>query len=288
MVRVIPQYPGADDNDTRLQSAILYIESTYGDKVSFGQKKKLLNKFGRTNNADDGVKTTVAIFQDAEVNETFTTTNSIDSVISTSASDTEVVTIEGQTQNLTTGAFTFVTQNATLNGQTAVTLGTALARCDRIYVPAQTYGSPAADLVGDVAVYDSTVATGTTAGKPDVDTSVKCMVQGTAGKNQSEKCATTLSSVDYWIVTEIYASVTRGGPLSAVVDIDVEYRQVGGVWRPLGLELNVDEASAGYLHDEMDPPLVLPKNSDVRMVATSDTADTQIAGYINGWLAIVT
>lgn len=270
--------------DPWIEQAIDEIYSTYGDVVSVSEKRKSLNKFGRTSNADAGVKTTVATFQDAVVNETFATTNSIDYAVSTSTSDTGVALVEGQTINTSTGALTFTVQPVTLTGQTPAELTVPLARCTRISVANGTFASPAVDLVGNVTVYDSTLGGGgLTAGKPDVDTAVKCMI--TAGKNQSEKCATSVSNSDYWIISEIYTSVTRSSPQNATVDVEVEYRRVGGVWLPLGLEITIDQAVSGSEVVFPVPFRVIPKNADVRMVATSDTADTVVTGRINGVLA---
>ena len=273
------------DNDPYIRQSIREISSSTGDDVSVYNKQKSLIKFGRTTNADAATKTTVALFQGTEINETFATGNSIDYVVSSSGSDTEIVTVEGHTVD-GSGNMTFVTQNVTLNGQTPVALTTPLYRSNRVFVPKQTYASPASALVGNIHVYDATVATGVTAGVPNVATATKIMIA--AGKNQSEKCATSVSSTDYWIITEIFASVSRSSPVSAKADIDVEYKEVGGVWRPLGFEISLDQASGPFVHDEMRPHFWIPKNSDVRMVITSDTNDTKATGYIAGYLASVT
>jgi hypothetical protein len=273
-----------DARDVHIADALSRIHVDYGDVCSIERKGKHLHKFGHTNNADSGVKTTVAEFQDNEVNETLASGNTIDSIVSSSTSDTEVVKVEGHTVDTLTGDFTFSTQTVTLTGQTRAPI-TPLNRCSRIYVPPATYAAPASDLVGNVVVYDQTEATGLTAGKPDVDSSVKCMI--VAGQNQSQKCATTISSSDYWIITEIYAGLARSGPANVNADIEVEYKQVGGVWRPLGFEINLSQSVLPAFHDTMLPYLVIPKNSDARMVAISDTANSSLSGYISGYLASV-
>lgn len=258
--------------------------STYGAKVSVAKKAKSLNKFGRTKNADSGVKTTVAEFQGAVVNETLATSNSIDSVISSSASDTEIVKVEGHyldgDNNLV-----FTVQEATLNGQTAVTLSQALYRCTRIYVKEGTFASPASDLVGNVAGYDATAATGTTGGVPDVATATHCLIP--AGENQSDKCATAISYQDYWLITGVEAGVEAGSGAGAAADVDVEFKLHGGVWRPLGIEIDVEADGATSVFRPVQPYLIIPSNADVRMVATSDKANARVAGSINGVLAIV-
>ena len=267
-------------------SAIETIYKTYGDRVSVHDKGKFLNKFGRTENADDGVKTTVAKFQGTVVNETFATTNSVDKFVSTSANDTGVYVVEGHYYDGSNNLI-FSSQEVTANGQTPVTLSITLCRANRMYSKLGTFASPSETPEGVLSVYDSTVATTAPSGVPSDATAVKLIYDGAGGRQQTEKCASSVSSTDYFIITEVYASVTRAGPVNAKVDIEVEYRQVGGIFRPLGLELNVDQAVSGYMHDEMNPPLIVPKNSDFRMVATSDTNDTFVAGYVNGWSATI-
>lgn len=274
-----------------IANSVREIKDTYGDNASVISKKKSLHKFGRTTNADAGVKTTVAVFQDAVVNETFATSNSVDRIVSSSATDTETIVVEGHYFD-SSNNFVFSSQEVTLTGQTAASLSQPLCRATRAYVKKGTFASPATFLRGNVVVYDNALATsGLTSGKPNVDESVKLIVQGNTteltAKNQSEKCATALSYLDYWIITEVYAGMTRDAGATAEVDIDIEVREIGGVWRPLGLEINLRRGSLDAQHDEMNPPFIVPKNSDVRMVATSDAADITIAGYIHGYLALV-
>lgn len=261
------------------------IYEQYGERISVIEKRKTLHKFGRTNNADAGVLTTIAQFQDAVVNETYATGNTVDRIVSTNTNDTETMVVEGHTINGTTGDKTFVAQEVTLTGQTPVALGTALGRVTRAYVKAGTFASPASDLVGDVTVFDNAANSGLTGGKPDTDASVKIMVLGTAGKNQSEKASTSLSSTDYYLVREVVFSITRSTGANVNVDCDVEFRELGGVWRQVGVEADLRSGASNIIHDEMEPYLIFPPNCDIRLVATSDTADTTVAGYMRGILA---
>jgi len=272
-------------NRSALDYATRVIETTYGDTVDIWSKGKFLTKFGRTANADSGVRTTVANFQGSVVNETHATTNSIDRVGSDAAGDTGAVTLEGHTID-GSGNLTFAVQTATLTGTTPVTLATPLARCTRVYRAASGTFSPAATaLVGNIYVYDLTLATGHTGGVPTVATATKCMIL--AGKQQSEKCSTTISSTDYWIVTSATAALTiRSGP-AAKVEIQIESRDVanGGVWRPFAAEISLETSVQDTIKVEYDPPYVVPKNHDVRMIVVSDVANAQIATSISGYLA---
>jgi hypothetical protein len=260
--------------------AMAQIESTYGHIPR--PKPKTLNKFGRTENADDGVKTTIAKFQDAVVNETFSTTNDIDRIVSTSGSDTEVIKVEGHYYDADNN-LVFHVQEATLTGQTAVALSQSLCRATRAYVKAGTFASPASDLVGTVAVFRNGA---TTAGKPNTDTDVVLMISGATSKNQSEKCATATSYVDYWVITSINCGLERSGGATVAADFELEWREQGGVWRHIGPEMTLRTAATDWDSLDLRPYIVIPPNSDIRMVVTSNTNDTSAEGFIGGFLAI--
>ena len=233
-------------------------------------KPKTLLKFGRTTNADAGIETTVAAFQGSVVNETYATGNTIDRIISDSASDGETITVEGHT--ISGGEFTFVTQNVTLNGQTAVTLTTPLARANRAFNTAST------ELVGNVYVYENVA---TTAGVPNTAANTKLLIQ--AGDQQSQKAATTISKDDYWIITQVFSSAERSN--SANVDMRLEVRESGGVFRPRFIWAT-RSTGQNAITINLNPPIIVPSNADIRMVATSDAANTAVDGWMNGYLAL--
>ena len=204
-------------------------------------------------------------------NETYVTDNLITTVSSSSASDTEIVRIEGHT--LANDNFTFSTQDVTLNGQTQVTLSTPLARVTRL----ANIGSN--NLVGSVYVYQTGSSSG---GVPS--TAAEVHLQTRAGQNQSEKCATTLSSTDYWIVSGIYTDVIE--KTAAYVDVELQGREYGGVFRP---RLNISATTAGgRARQPFTPYQIFKKNSDVRLSAVADGANTDVSGGIEGVLAVVT
>ena len=258
------------------------VSDTIGYTYSIEDKKKTLGKFGRTVNADSGVRTTVATFQGSVVNETFTTTNSVDALVSDNGANSGPVTIEGHSID-GEGNLTFRIQTVSLDGQTPVALSTPLARCTRIYRTPGTFASPAVELTGNVYVYDSARAGGASGGTPNDATATKCMIPD--GFQQSQKCATSISQNDAWILTQITTGIERGGGGGSVsVDVTVEQRTLGGVWLPLGSFLTVTSASP-EVNISADPaPIILP-NSDVRLVAVSDTNNTTVEGNIRGYLA---
>lgn len=261
------------------------VRQTYSQRVSVQAKSKSLNKFGRSANADTGVRTTVAQFPGTVVNETYVSTNIVDAVVSSSASDTMTIRIEGHTID-TSGNLTFVVQDATLNGQTEVALATPLARATRLFIKnSGTFDSPQASVfVGNISVYDNT--DGITAGVPNTDAAVKLYV--VAGQSQSRKAATAISSVDYWFLTSFTAAITGGGP-AADVEFQIEIRDVanGGVFLPLGAEISLTSSDQTTLPLPFLPLRIVPPNHDVRIVATSSANNTQVSAGAQGYLASV-
>ena len=266
-----------------IRQAERFVLSTYGDTVSVAAKGKNLNKFG-TNSAVGTSFETVAQFQGTELNETFVNTNLIDSIVSSDAGDTQVITIEGHTID-GSGNLTFTVQNATLTGQTEVTLATPLARATRAYVAnSGVFNSTPAALAGTVYVYDNT--DGIASGVPVTAAATKLLIQ--PGETQSQKCATSVSSTDYWFVTSFDAGIGAAGGAANRVQVRLEARDVvnGGAWRPVGRDLTLDVDQNGVQQDER-PFIVIPKNHDVRVVAKTDTNTAAIFAEIRGYLAVI-
>ena len=149
--------------DFRIAHAINEINNVYSDNVSIWQKAKSLIKFGTNGDLDSSVSETI---WETGGNEALKTANDIDVVVSTSASDTQSVTIEGHT--ISGNDLTFVSQTVNLNGTTNVSLTTPLARANRLV------NNNGTDFVGDITVEDN-------------GTSVNLTVKGTDGQNQSKK-----------------------------------------------------------------------------------------------------
>lgn len=269
--------------DEWLNQAIREIFNAYGDVVSTITKAKSVTKFGRTFNADNGTRTTVADFQGAVVNETFVTTNIIDAAISTSTNDTGTITVEGHTID-GDGNLTFVVQDVTLEGQTKKALTTPLARATRAYVKNGTFASPAVDLQGVVSIYDDTGGQ-TAGGVPSTAAATKVRIRGDLLQNQSDKCATSTSQYDYWIIPECHINMNRSGGTAVKADFEIEVRRLGGVFRPVGMEASLRTDVSIFTHVDFKPYLIVPPNSDVRMIVTASANDTTAAGRIEGVLA---
>lgn len=244
--------------DYRIPYAMGIIKSNYSHTVSVREKSKSLIKFGKNNAITSGTPETV---WKTGGDETYKTANDIDIVVSTNAGDTQDIVIEGHT--LTGSDFTFVTQTAILNGTTNVTLTTPLARVGRLYNNDNT------DFAGTITVEDNL-------------TSVHLTVDE---GNESEKCATTISSTDYWIITHLAASVGRTTTSSAV-DFNLQVRESGKVFRTI-YEFTVTN-TGGFSEIEFAQPIIVPPNSDVRMRAAVTGTGMVVSCAIHGYLAIIT
>ena len=258
--------------------------STYGDKVSVERKKQNLAKFG-ANITVGTTYETVARMQGATENETFVTTNLIDSIVSSSAADTtQTVTIEGNTIDVS-GNLTYVVQDAVLNGQTEVALTTPLARAWRLTVKATgTFGTTPAALAGTVYVYDNT--DGIAAGVPVTAAATKILLD--PDTTQSNKCATSTSRTDYWFITEFEAGIGNAAGPADRVTFKLERRDIknGGPWVPTGREITVPVGNNSGSFN-FQPLEIIPPNNDVRVVAKTNASTCEVFAEMQGYLALI-
>lgn len=258
----------------RVSYAENVIYSTYGDKVSVQTKAKSLLKFGR--NADLG--TSYETVWEYGGDETYCTTNAIDTVSSSDNSDTAVMYVEGHTVSGTgvDSQFTFVAQTVTLTGQTKALLTTPLARVSRAYVVSGT-------LAGDFYVYeDDTLSSGV----PTTASKVHITVEGlTFGHTQSYKAATTFSNTDYFICTGGYAGITK--KTAGAADLVIEVRTPGGTFRPAGGRISLDSDGSSTVQVNFDPYVIVPKNADIRVRAIGSVSAIEVDASFQGYLAQV-
>jgi len=256
-----------------LAQAINEIRQTYGDIVDIASKSKTLRKFG-DNDAIGASRETIWSFGG---DETYVTSNLIDTVSSSAAGDSQAIKVEGHTVTGTgtDAQFTFVVQSATLNGQNKVTLSTPLARVSRLYNDDST------DFAGDVYVYQGTDTI--TSGVPDTASLTHMKVEGASGYNQSEKCATTFSNTDYFILTSVSGSV--GQKTSASVDFYLEVRHVGKVFRE-AFKFTANQ-TGGNVQVIFPTPIIIPKNADIRIRGEASTTNVAASAQFMGFLAQV-
>jgi len=265
--------PFATDFDIRYAEYLTY--ATYGDRVSVYSKAKDLLKFGKTSDADSGQSVTIMTLPSGVYNETYLSSNAIDSFSSGSTDDiTQTFSIEGHTID-SDGNLIFTTQTTgVITGQTRAALPTPLARITRVSNNSNT------SLTGPVYFYENTALS---SGAPSDGTKVHLMLA--AGKDQSEKAATAISYRDYWFVTQMSAGINRNtGNVKA--DIELQIRQQNGVFRSKR-QFGLSTTGTSSLVVPFRPYLIVPKNSDIRLVVTTDTNDTVVTGDISGYLALV-
>jgi hypothetical protein len=253
-----------------MKMAEIIIEDTYGDAVSITQKKKTLLKFGQSEEVTTAERT-IALLGAGESHEAYVSDNLITHFAS-EAADTTTAVVEGHT--ISGGVFTFVVQTITLAGTTKTALTTPLARISRVA------NTGATDWTGPIYFAEDVTFT---SGIPQTESAIHLVVPG--GVNQSLKAATTLSNVDYWIVNGMFASVNRKS--AGDVDAYLQVRNVGGVFRPQALLSVSTEGSTGvYL--PFSPPLIVTKNSDIRVTAQSLAGSgIAVSAWVNGYLATV-
>jgi len=249
--------------DPRVEDAIDLVRDTYG--VTVKSKNKVLFKYG----ADTLSSATPAmLWNHTSAEETLPTTNSITTVSSSAAGDSGKTTVvEGHTID-TDGNLSFLTQVVTLLGTAEVPLGTPLARISR------QYNSGSTVLVGDIYTYEADTVI---AGVPQTEAKIHLKIS--AGKQQSQKAATSFSSYDYFAMSGIYGTVLEKTG-SIITSFEYQIRSSGGVFLPVG-DLAASNSS-GTVAVNIDPFVIVPANSDVRIMATSSSASKSISGGFFG------
>lgn len=242
----------------------------FGDTVSVADTAKSMHKFG----ALAALGTSRETIRSQGGNEVLLTTNAIDTISSSSGSDTGIIAVSGHTV-VGVGVdakFTRVDQYATLNGQNKVTLDTPLARCDRMF------NSNGTSLVGQVNAYEDTAISG---GVPSDATKIHNVIE--VGHNQTFKAATTTSDGEYLIITTVYGDVKK--KTSAVVDFFVETQYPGKVFRermPFSASTGGGSTSLKF-----EPFAILPPNSEIRVRGESSASNTGTSAHIYGFYAQV-
>ncbi len=202
-----------------------------------------VNKFGGNDDVDAG-DTPVDIWSFGGA-YTFSTTADIDTVSSSSASDTTNVVIEGLDTN-----WEHVTQEVTLTGQTAVELTTPLIRCYRMY------NAGSVNFDGDI--YTSVAGT-LTAGVP-VDADVRAMI--TKGDEQTMMAIYTVPAGKTAFLVDSYS--TLGRTRSSIATMEMRVRGFGGVFK---LKNRITLGSDGNSSFQKENALfaAVPEKTDIKM-----------------------
>lgn len=270
-----PQLLGSD---FWIEDALNRIRKEYGVTASVFDKGKALLKFGTNPDIDATNTEAVMDLPGSETDETYLFVgdgNLITHVVCSDSGADQDVVIEGHYFDSANGdRITFVSQTATLAGQTKVALTQPLCRVSRFIFDDTSFPSGDTYVIRDVAA---------PLGVPGDDTAVHLLVPN--GARQSRKAATTFSYRDYCIITQMYCGIKQGSGTAAVVDFDIQRRTGNKVFRPF-FEVPLRVTGSSLFVIDFKPYLIVPANSDVRITANSDSANTFVYAGWNSHIAI--
>jgi hypothetical protein len=243
---------------------VAYVErmilKNYDDSVSIMDTLRRLEKFG----LNSAISTAYETVWFTGGDETYVSTNAIDSISSSDAADTQDVTITGFVVSGTGASQKFmrVTQTVTLTGQTRAALGTAVARVERL---ARADGDTL--LAGSVYVYENTAIV---AGVPTDTTKIHLTVD--PAHQQSQKAALTVANNEYLIIDDIGGGVTQKTAATGLMALQL--RPPGSVF---STKFNLPVSQGLSDHHFKLGALIIPPNYDVRFRAISSTNNTEFA-----------
>lgn len=232
--------------------------------------KTFIHKFGNAHDFDttDGIVTVWDGADDADIAQmtyVYSTTNDIDSVSSSSTSDTFEVTVEGLDLD-----YNVVTQTVTLSGQTRVALITPLLRIYRMVNTNST------DNVGHVYCF---VNTALSSGVPTDTTKVRAVMQ--PGNNQTLMAVYTIPAGKTGYVRDWYAS-TAGANKNSNYSIELRARPVNSVFQLKHISALSDNGSS-YIKHAYTEPEVFQEKTDIEMrtavLAVGATGASMAAGF---------
>lgn len=267
-----------------LRHALLEIYGTYGADCKI--KNKSLIKFGSTAKTIANQWVTVMELPGTQAHETYITnnTNGINRIVSDDNSDTGTYNIEGHT-NDGSGNLTFVVQQATLTGQTAVTLTTPLNRVSRIApITGQTTAT-----AGNIQVYESSGAT-VTAGVVSPDTKVHILLTSdgvTDADERSQKASTSFSSVDYGILLDFGCGFIKNSGSGAEATFRLMIRKnPNDVFQQIAGPISISGTGASG-DEDFDIYPIVPANYDIRIECLSATNNLNVNAYFQAFIATV-
>lgn len=264
--------------DPKLLRAIYEIKQTTDDDVSVVQGSGY-RQFGHTISLDNSTEAFIwdglAINGEAPNFPSNAGGNNIDSIISTSAADTQDVLVVGHT--LSGGNLTRVFQTVTLTGQTRAALATPLYTCT------DAYNAGSTNFAGAISIYDD--ANGQSAGGvPNDPTDVANYLP--IGDSESQTAVGATAFDEYLLLTKLRFGVDR--QTTAVVDFKLQIRTLTGVWLPASTEVPVGSSSSAYQELTMDPVIIIPPNSLIAASGISSVSqDTQCSAAFSGYMAKV-
>lgn len=233
--------------------------------------KAFVHKFGNAPDFDtgDGEVTVWDGAEDAAAWENmvydYSTTAAIDSVSSSSASDTVDVEVQGLDAN-----YDIVNQTVTLNGQNRVALDTNLIRVFR------AFNANSTDLVGHVFVYENVALSG---GIPTNPSLIRIVIH--PENNQTEMAVYTIPDGKTGYLRSWYVS-TAGASKTSEYIIRLKSREFNKVFRLKHKAAISDTGSSHIQHNYIEPEVFLAKTDlemTVEMTASGGSGASISAGF---------
>jgi len=221
-----------------------------------------IHKFGKSFDFDtsDGEVTIWDGAEDADPWElmryVYSTTADIDSISSSSTSDTNrIIVIIGQTLDGTE-----ISQTVTLNGQTRVALTTPLYRVYR------AYNNNSTAIIGHAVIY---VNTALTSGIPTDKTKIRAVIHPTY--EQTEMAVYTIPKGYTGYLMNFYASIA-GASKSSNYIINLNTRENGKIFRIRHSDAISDSGSSKIQHNYFAPEKLLER-TDIEITAQTTVAN---------------
>lgn len=229
-----------------------------------------IHKFGSAPDLDtaDGVVTVWDGADDDDLNAmayTYSSTADIDSVSSSSASDTFDLEVQGLDAN-----YNLVIQTVALTGQTRKALTTPLLRVFRMK------NVNSADNIGHIYCY---VNTALTSGKPTDATKARAVMQ--PGNNQTLMAIYTVPAGKTAYMRDYYGAVAGASKASNYI-MDLRARPVGGVFQ-LKHRISLADSGTSYLQHRFTEPEVFAEKTDIAVQVALTAAGATGAAFAAGF-----
>ena len=228
-----------------------------------------VHKFGEAGDLDsevadvwDGCSNITGLTKTSMLTYTYSSTADIDSLSSSSGSDTTDVEVQGLD-----ATWALVTQTITLTGQTRVALDTDLIRVFRM----KNVGATA--FAGNVFCY---VNGAITAGVPDTEADVRAIMQ--IGNEQTLMAIYTIPLATTGYLCQFFASVSGTGGGTKDAQIDLRFRKTGGVFQLKHRTSVLADGTSHFGHPFAIPETGLPAKTDIVITATSASSNLAISG----------
>jgi len=214
-----------------------------------------INKFGRNIDID----TTLEDVWDGGGTYTFSTTADISDVVSSSASDTFIVEVQGLDTN-----WDLVVQEVTLTGTTSAALTTSLIRVFRM----RNISATAA--IGTIQCGVGSTTTSFSA--------ANLRAQITLGFEQTLMAVYSIPRGKTGYVTNYWANINKGNATGAL-DVTTYTRSFGGVFR-VGLTTGLIAAGSSHFQHRWEPYPALEEKTDLKIAGIGSTNNFDVsAGF---------